>query len=170
MIVTVYSDTYKEVKEIDPITNLAINIVAVLTTYVTEEPETFIRAAGQSDYEKTQALLATLQKRWAEAEDKEAAQILARFEERPKRYGTTLTDILKETLARDKELTDEVTRRLEEIKVTLEVIQTGRGADEVVGVEAKELLGGRIKVSQKIERTGHGQKITGVKLDRLGKE
>jgi len=152
----------------DPMTNLAINIVAALTTYVTEESEAFIRAAGQSDYEKTKALLAILQKRWAE--DEEAAQILARFEERPERYGATLTDILKETLARDSDLADELTRRLEEIKVTLEVIQTGRGTDEVVGVEAKELLGGRVKVSQKIEQAGRGQKITGVKLDRLGKE
>ncbi len=154
----------------DPTTNLATNIVAVLTTYVTEEPEAFIRAAGQSDYEKTRALLATLQKRWAEAEDEEAAQILARFEEKPERYRATLTDILKETLARDSDLADELTRRLEEIRVTLEVIQTGRGADKIVGVETKELLGGRIKVSQKIEQAGRGQKITGVKLDRLGKE
>jgi SOS response regulatory protein OraA/RecX len=148
----------------DPIiTSVVTGVMTVLLPYVTKGAEEFAKAAGKDGYEKAKNLLGALKKRWSK--DKEATDQLANFEKKPERYQPVLEDILAEKLSQDKEFADELAQILKEMGPTLEVIQKMKEAENVVGLEAKEMVGGKAKVDQEIEKA---KNVTGSKIDRIG--
>jgi hypothetical protein len=149
---------------VDPITgSLAASVVTILAPYVAMGAQEFAKSAGNSAYEKAVGLLGTLKARWAG--DEEAAQTLARFEEKPERYQPVLEDILSEKLARDDELAAELATLLDEMGPGLEVVQKMEQGRRVTGLEAEEMGGGRAKVAQDI---GRGEDVTGARIGRIG--
>ena len=148
----------------DPVIgNLAASVITVLTPYVAMGAGEFAKEAGKSGYEKAKALLSTLKARWVG--DKEAAETLARFEEKPGRYQPALEDLLKEKLAQDQGLAAELATLLDEMGPSLEVIQQMEEGRKVTGLEADEMSGGRARVRQDI---GRGEDVTGARIHRIG--
>jgi hypothetical protein len=147
----------------EPVTALATAVISILSPYLAKGAEEFMKAAGKDAYDKAKKILTTLKARWAG--DEEARDQLARFEEKPERYQPVLEDILQEKLAQDKELVGELTQLLNEMDPTVEIIQKMKEAEEVMGLEAKEMASGQVRVEQEIDK---GKKITGAKFDRLG--
>jgi hypothetical protein len=147
----------------EPVTTIAATVIGVLSPYLAKGAEEFIKAAGKDAYEKAKMLLGTLKARWAG--DKEASEQLARFEEKPERYRPVLEDILHEKLAQDNDLMTELNRLLQEMGPTLNVVMKMKEAEDVTGLEAKEMAGGRASVTQEIEK---GKNVTGAKIDRIG--
>jgi hypothetical protein len=148
----------------DPIiTGLVTSVITVLTPYVKKGAGEFANAAGEVAYEKAKGLLATLKKRWVK--DKEASTQLENFEKKPERYQPVLEDILAEKLSEDKEFADELAQILKEMGPTLEIIQKMEEAEDVTGLEAEEMAGGKAKVEQEI---GKAKNVTGAKFKRIG--
>lgn len=148
----------------DPvIATLAGSVIAVLTPYVKQSAEEFARFAGQAAYEKTKSLLESLKARWAD--DKEASETLERFQEKPERYQPVLNDILEEKLSKDQALASDIGRQLKEMGPVLEIIQKIKEGENITGLEAGQVSGGKARVSQEIEK---GKGVTGAKIDRLG--
>jgi len=148
----------------DPATlALAMNVMNVLLPYVSKGAEEFASKVGEAAYEKTKALLSTLKEKWKG--DKEASETLTRFEEKPERYQTVLTDILQEKLSQDKELASQVSRLLQEMGPALQVLQKMEEGKGVTGLKAKEVHHGTANVSQEIKK---GENVTGAELDTIG--
>jgi len=149
---------------VDPVTaTLAANVVAVLAPYVAVGAQEFTRNVGKEAYEKAKTMLAALRAKWNG--DKEAADALTRFEEKPERYAPVLEDVLREKLTEDKELAMVLTTLLNEMGPSLEVVQKMEEGRRVTGLEAEEMTGGRATVNQDI---GHGEDVTGARIRRLG--
>jgi tetratricopeptide (TPR) repeat protein len=94
--------------------DLATKVTPILMAYVSMEAEEFARKFSSAAYENTRTLLSTLQERWSK--DKEAADNLARFTEKPERYKPVVEDILQEKLAEDQHLTTALSRLLHEVE------------------------------------------------------
>jgi hypothetical protein len=98
----------------DPIAiNLASGVMGVLVPLVKRGEQEFISSAGKDAYEKSKVVLETLEQKWSE--DREAAEILEFFEHRPDRYKSAVEDILKEKLAGDKALVQELQTILNDV-------------------------------------------------------
>ena len=148
----------------DPVTaTLAANVMTVLMPYAAMGAQEFAKSAGKEAYEKAKSLIATLKARWAG--DEEAADTLARFEEKPERYQPVLKDILEEKLSQDKELATELATILNQMGPTLEIIQQMEEGRRVTGLEAAQMSGGRASVRQDIQR---GEDVTGARISRIG--
>jgi predicted component of type VI protein secretion system len=148
----------------DPVTaTLAANVMTVLMPYAAMGAQEFVKSAGKEAYEKAKSLLGTLKARWAG--DKEAADTLARFEEKPERYQPVLEDVLEEKIAQDRKLAAELAALLEEMGPDLEVIQQMEEGRRVTGLEAEQMSGGRARVRQDI---GRGEDVTGARIGRIG--
>jgi hypothetical protein len=125
----------------DPLTiSLASGIMGVLMPYVKKGSEEFIRTAGKDAYEKSKAILETL-KRGCSG-DKEATETLEHFEEKPERYKPAVEDILRDKLAQDKGLAEELQKMLKEMGPDLEIIQKMKIGENVTGLEADEITKG----------------------------
>jgi hypothetical protein len=149
---------------VDPVTaTLAANVVAVLAPYVAVGAQEFARNVGKDAYEKAKTMLATLKAKWSG--DREAADALTRFEEKPERYSPVLEDVLREKLAEDKELAAVLSTLLNEMGPSLEVVQRMEEGRRVIGIEAEEMAGGRATVNQDI---GTGEDVTGARIRRIG--
>lgn len=74
-------------------------VMALLAPFVAKGAEEFAKAAGKAAAEKAGALLRTLKERWAQ--DDEAKDALARFEQKPERYRPVVEDILSEAVKAD---------------------------------------------------------------------
>ncbi len=148
----------------DPVTGtLAASVVAVLAPYVAMGAQEFARNAGKEAYEKAKTMLATLKAKWTW--DKEATDALARFEQKPERYAPVLEDVLREKLAEDKELAALMATVLNEMGPSLEVVQKMEEGRRVTGLEAEEMIEGKARISQDIER---GEDVTGARIRRIG--
>jgi outer membrane lipoprotein-sorting protein len=147
----------------EPVTMIATAVISVLSPYLVKGAEEFIKAAGKDAYEKAKTLLATLKSRWAN--DQEASEQLARFEQKPERYRSVLEDILNEKLVQDENLATDLNRLLQEMGPTLNIVMKMKDAEGVTGLEATEMSGGRASVTQEIEK---GKNITGAKIARIG--
>ena len=148
----------------DPVTvTLAANVMTVLMPYAAMGAQEFAKSAGKEAYEKAKTLLGTLKAKWAG--DKEAADTLARFEEKPERYQPVLEGILEEKIAQDEQLAAELATLLEEMGPSLEVVQRMEEGRRITGLEAQQMSGGRARVRQDI---GRGEDITGARIGRIG--
>src|SRR6266566_7848506 len=148
----------------DPaILDLATKAVAVLLPFVTKGAEEFASKVGDAAYEKAKTLLSTLKQRWSG--DKEANDSLIRFEQKPERYRLVLEDILQEKLAEDHDLAVQVARLLQEIGPTLEIIQQMEEGKDIIGLKAREMRNGRVRVAQDIIKT---ERVVGAEFDTLG--
>lgn len=148
----------------DPVTtSLASGIIGVLMPYVKKGAEEFISSAGKDAYEKSKAILETIKRRWSG--DKEASGTLGLFEEKPERYKSAVEDILREKLAQDTGLADELQKMLKEMGPDFEIIQKMKIGEKVTGLEADEITKGKAKVTQEIEQA---KDITGAKIKRIG--
>jgi hypothetical protein len=148
----------------DPVTvSLAANVVAVLAPYAAVGAQEFARNVGKEAYEKAKTMLAALRAKWAR--DEEATDALNRFEEKPERYAPVLEDVLKEKLAEDKELAAVLSKLLNEMGPSLEVVQKMEEGRRVTGLEAEEMAGGSATVNQDM---GRGEDVTGAKIRRIG--
>jgi hypothetical protein len=150
--------------DMDPTTaGLAASVMTVLIPYAAKGAEEFSKSVGKDAYEKVKSLLSILKTRWAG--DKEAMNILARFEEKPQLHQTMLEDILIERLAQDKELAKELVNQLNNMGPELEIIQKMEEGRRVTGLEAEEMNKGRARVYQDVER---GEDIRGGRFGRIG--
>ena len=153
----------------DPLSiTLVANIIAVLMPYVKNGADDFARVVGKATGEdaanKAQSLLTTLKTRWKG--EKEAAESLANFEEKPERYQSVMEDILKEKLVEDKELATKLAKILKDMGPTLKIIQKMKIGEDVTGVKVKKMTEGKIDVEQDIEEA---KNVTGAELEQFGK-
>jgi hypothetical protein len=146
----------------DPI-SLITPVVSLLMPYAAKGAEKFAEEVGQAAFEKVKGLLATLRTRWRG--DQEAIDTLVRFEEKPDRYHPILEDVLKEKLGQDQELAKVLTEFLEGMGPTLQIIQKMKDAEQITGLEAKEMTRGEAAIIQEIDKA---KNVTGAKIDRIG--
>jgi hypothetical protein len=148
----------------DPVTmSLVSGVMGVLVPYIKKGAEEFISSAGKDAFEKSKAILETLKRKWSG--DKEATETLEHFEEKPDRYKSAIEDILKEKLSQDKEFAEELQKMLKDMGPELEIIQKMKTAENVTGLEADEIIEGKAKVTQEIEKA---RDVTGAKIKRVG--
>lgn len=145
------------------IISLASNVIAILLPYIKNGTDEFARQTGITAANAAKNILDTLKTKWKG--DKEAADSLTHFEEKPDRYQTVIEDILNEKLAEDESLAAELTRILESVGPTLNVLIKIKEGEDIIGLEADEVTGGTITTDLDIEK---GKKITGAKVGRLG--
>ena len=145
------------------ITNLVSGIMTVLMPYVAKGAEEFAQLAGAAAYSKAQNLFHTLKEKLAS--DEEARDSLSRFEEKPERYRPVLEDILQEKLAEDEDLANELKKLLQGMGPDLEIIQKINVGENVIGLEADEMAGGKAKIKQDIKEA---KNVTGAKIKRIG--
>lgn len=131
----------------DPtVIDLTTKVMAILLPFVSKGAEEFASKVGDAAFEKAKSILSTLRTKWSG--DEEALDGLAHFEEKPARYKAMLEDILQEKLAKDKDLSATLSRLLQEMGPTLEVVQTMEESRGVTGLRARTVHGGTVKVSQ----------------------
>ena len=148
----------------DPaITNLVSSVMTVLMPYVAKGAEEFARLAGKAAYSKAQNLFRTLKEKLAS--DEEARDSLSRFEEKPERYRSVLEDILEEKLAEDEDLANELKKLLQSMGPELDIIQKMDVGEAVIGLEAEEMSGGKVKIEQEIKEA---KNVTGAKIKSVG--
>jgi hypothetical protein len=148
----------------DPaIIDLSTKVMAILLPFLTKGAEEFASKVGDAAYEKAKTLLTVLKQKWAG--DKEATESLALFEKKPQRYQAVLEDILQEKLVEDHDLATQVARLLQEMGPTLEIIQRMEEGKDIIGLKAREMRSGRVRVSQDISQA---EGVTGAELDTLG--
>ena len=148
----------------DPATaSLASAVVTALVPIVSKGAEEIAKAVSKDAYEKGKNLIVALKKRWVG--DKAAERALVGFEDYPDTFRTALEDVLKKRLADDSKLASELTKILDEMVPALTVIQKMKEADGVVGIDAKEIKSGTVKVGQETETA---KNMTGVKAERIG--
>jgi hypothetical protein len=147
----------------DPVTGLAAAVVGVLAPFVARGAEKFAESAGAAAFETVQALLAFLRRRWSN--DAEAADALARFQERPERYGPVLQDILSEQLRDDEGLRKQLSALLDSMGPTLTVVLEMQKAETATGLKAGQLASGTANV---LMRIGKGRDVKGAEIDRIG--
>jgi hypothetical protein len=145
---------------------LASTAVAALIPYIKKGAEEFAGELGKAAAEKVKGLLGALKRRLSG--DKEAAPVLENFEQKPDRYNSALTDILKEKLDQDQGFVQELERTLREIKEASPVLNVYLKMAEgkrVTGAEIDEILKGNVKVDMDIQK---GEDVTGAKVKRIG--
>lgn len=149
----------------DPtIVDLAAKVMTVLLPFMSKGAEEFANKVGDAAYEKAAALLSTLKKRWSG--DPVASADLTRFEEEPDEvYQVVLKKTLQKRLTEDKGLVAELSRLLQEMGPTLEIIQQMEEGKDITGLKAKEIRSGRYRIAQDITK---GEGITGAEIDRIG--
>jgi hypothetical protein len=148
----------------DPIiVALAGKAIAILRPYAAKTAQEFINTAGTVGYEKAKALLERLRTRWSG--DAGSKVILENFEQQPEQFEPAMNAILQQQLAQDAELREEVARTVEELGPVVEIFQRMDEAENVTGLTADEVAGGRVSVTQDI---GRGTGITGARLGRIG--
>lgn len=149
----------------DPATiaTLTGSVLSVITPYVAKGADEFAKLVGEAAFAKAKALFAALKQKFSP--DREAADTLARFEEKPQRYQPVLEDILSEKLAKDPEFAAEVERHIKEMGPVLEVVQRMKEADGVVGIQANRMASGTARVTQEIDMA---KQVTGMKIDNIG--
>lgn len=148
----------------DPaIIDVSTKVMAVLLPFVTKGAEEFASKVGDAAYEKAKTLLTVLKQKWSG--DKEATESLALFEQKPQRYQTVLEDILQEKLVEDHDLVTQVTRLLQEMGPTLEIIQQMEEGKDIIGLKAREMRSGRVRISQDITKA---EGARGAEFDTLG--
>jgi hypothetical protein len=143
--------------------DLAAKVIGVLAPYAAKGAEEFAQAAGQAACDKVKGLLAKLKERWAG--DDEAELSLTQFEKKPERYRTSLEDLLKEKLAEDPGLVNEVKTLLAGLGPQLDVIQKMDVGKKISGLDVKEMTGGRARVEQEIRQA---EDVTGARIERIG--
>jgi len=158
-----------EVLAIDPLTlTLASNAVAALMPFIKKGAEEFAGELGKSAAEKVKGLLNTIKRRLSG--DKEAAPVLENFEQKPDRYSSPLTDILREKLDQDQGFVQELEKNLREIKEASPILNVYLKMAEgknVTGVEIDEIQTGNIKVDMNIEK---GEQVVGYKGKSFGRQ
>jgi hypothetical protein len=149
----------------DPATiaTLTGSVLSVITPYVTKGADEFAKLAGEAAFAKAKALFAALKHKFSA--DREAADTLAHFEEKPQRYQPVLQDILAEKLAKDPEFSSELERHIQGMGPVLEVVQKMKEAEGVVGIQANRMAAGTARVTQEIDMA---KQITGMKIDNIG--
>ncbi|GHO98506.1 hypothetical protein KSF_085540 [Reticulibacter mediterranei] len=148
----------------DPtIVDLVAKIMTILLPFVSKGTEEFALKVGDAAYEKAKTILEILKQKWTK--DKEATESLIHFEEKPGRYQIVVEDILQEKLAKDHDLAEQIARLLREMGPILEITQQMEEGKDVIGLRAREMRSGRIKVTQDIAKA---ERVTGAKLDLLG--
>jgi len=150
----------------DPVT-IATLAVTLLVPYVKKAAEEFAGEAGKAVFNKVGALFAVLKQHVGG--DTAGRDTISRFEESPERYRPFLEDVLKEKLDADEKFRSEVARLLAEIRDAgpdVKIVQKIKKADSATGLEARQLTGGSVSVSQEIE---DARNVTGVKIDRIGR-
>ena len=145
------------------IATLTGSVLAVITPYVSKGAEEFAKLAGAAAFEKTKALFAAIKHRLSP--DKEAADTLGRFEEKPQRYEPVLRDILAERLAKDPEFAAELERYVKEIGPVMEIVQRQKEAEGIVGFQGSEVSGGSVRVVQEMDKA---KNVIGAKVDKFG--
>ena len=145
------------------IATLTSSVLSVITPYVTKGADEFAKLVGEAAFAKAKTLFAALKQRFSP--DKEAADTLARFEEKPQRYQPVLEDILSEKLAKDPEFAAELDRHIQGMGPVLEVVQRMKQAEGVVGIQANRMAGGNARVTQEIDTA---KQVTGMKIDSIG--
>jgi hypothetical protein len=76
-----------------------------------------------------------------------------------------LEDILQERLAEDEDLANELRRLLQDMGPELDIIQKIDVGENVIGLEADEMTGGKAKIEQDIKEA---KNVTGAKIKRIG--
>jgi len=147
---------------VDPIT-LAGAVTSILAPLVAKGAKVFVKEAGQVACDKAQGLLDRLKQHFGD--DQEASTAITSFEGNPVRYRPVVEDILQSKLSNDDAFASQIAALVEEMGPTLEVIQRMDRAEGVVGVKARELKSGRVKVDQKFKQ---GTNIVGADIDKLG--
>ena len=142
---------------------LATQVVAVLVPYLAQGAVEFARVAGEVALNQARGLLARLKERWAD--DPEATDELQRFEQKPERYQTVLTELLEERLADDPELAKLLSEALTKMGPSIRIVQEMDEAKRVVALQAKRMKSGHLDVEQEI---GKGEDITGADIDEIG--
>lgn len=146
------------------LTAIAAGALSVLIPYAKKGAEEFARIAGEAAYNKAKKLLEFLEARWGG--DKEAAENLERFQQKPERYQPVLEDILNEKLAQDADLAAELKQLLEDLGPDIQVIQKMKTAKHVTGVDADQMSEGKARVQQDIE---DAERVTGARIKRIGR-
>jgi len=139
------------------------SVLSVVTPYVTRSADEFAKLVGETAFEKAKALFAALKHKFSP--DREAADTLAHFEEKPQRYQPVLADILSEKLAKDPEFAADLDRHIKGMGPVLEVVQRMKEAEGVVGIQANRMSAGTARVTQEIDMA---KQITGIKIDNIG--
>lgn len=148
----------------DPIvTTLATNAVAALIPFMKKGAEKFATDFGEVAAEKAKSLFDTIDKRFSG--DKEAADTLTHFEEKPEGYKDDVKKILEDKLAQDKEMVDELSRLLKDIGITLEITIDAEEAEKVIGLRSKALKRGKVKIN---EKTKKAEEVIGAEIDTIG--
>ena len=149
----------------DPATiaTLTGSVLSVITPYVVKGADEFAKLVGETAFEKAKGLFAALKHKLSG--DREAADTLARFEEKPQRYQPVLQDILAEKLAQDPEFAAEMERHIKGMGPVLEVVQRMKEAEGVVGIQASHMASGTARVTQEIDVA---KQVTGMKIDSIG--
>lgn len=148
----------------DPIIiDLTTKVMSVLLPFVSKGAEEFASKAGDGAYEKAHKLLSTIKQKWSK--DKEATEVLTRFEEDPLHYKTVLEDILQEKLARDQDLILKMVRLLQEMGPMLEVVQHMEEGKNITALKAREMRSGSARIVQEIH---NAESVIGAEFDILG--
>lgn len=142
---------------------LAGKAVAILRPFVVKTAEEFVTTVGQAGYDRTRRLLERLRARWAG--DAAGAVVLDGFEKEPERFEPALEAVLQQSLAGDPELREAVAGDVEALGAVITVFQRLGEAQDVTGLDAQEVAGGTVSVTQEIEK---GTGITGARIGRIG--
>lgn len=145
------------------ITALATSVLSVITPYVTKGADEFAKLVGEAAFDKAKAMFAALKQKFSS--DREAADTLTRFEEKPQRYQPVLQDILSEKLTQDPAFAAEMDRHIKNMGPVLDVVQRMKEAEGVVGIQANRMTGGTARVTQEIDTA---KQVTGMKIDSIG--
>jgi hypothetical protein len=148
----------------DPISiALASQVISVLLPFVSKAAEEFASKVGDAAFDKANALLSTIKKRWAG--DPVASADLSRFEQNPQVFQSVLQDTLQKKLSDDKELAALLSQLLQEMGPSLEVIQKMDVGKNVTGLEAHDMKSGSAHVSQEIKQADG---VIGAKFNDIG--
>jgi hypothetical protein len=132
----------------DPaIAALVTNVITVLAPFVAKGAEEFSSKVGGAAYEKAKAILSTLKQKWSK-DDEDATTTLALFEKKPERYQEALEGILGEKLSQDEDLKAQLTRIIQDMGPTIEVLQKMDDAENVKGAKFGGVKHGHITHTQ----------------------
>jgi hypothetical protein len=146
----------------DPIT-LATTVIGIISPFVAKGAQEFVSKVGEEAFEKTKQLFSYLKSKWTGND--EAASTLNNFEKKPERYEAVLKSILEEQINNDTDFANELSRKVNDLKPYLEIIQKMKKGEDVVGVQAEEMRSGTVKVTQEIEE---GKNVKGTDIKIIG--
>jgi hypothetical protein len=154
----------------DPFTmTLAGQAVAALTPLLKKGAEALVNELGTklgdnvatATVDKLKGLLNRIRVKFSG--DDEAVDALRNFEKKPDRYASTVQDILKERLDKDKDFAKELDGLVKGVNLNI-IIKMTEGK-EVTGLKSKEMKSGTANVNMDI---GKGEKITGAEFESIG--